>query len=702
MTSYHNKWRKFLSEQASPITKLRIFDFDETIAYTTSEVRAVDPEGRKFRFPNQHVWDNFLKQFRGKTTNELEQEGWRFDFSDFSEVRNPKENKRITQIVSYLIQANKNDRHRQLYVLTARGSDSQGPIRDYLKTINLHPDEFEGVIGLAGGSKKDAIKKMIEDHGGSVRSVHFFDDSHKNIDDVKQLEKDFPNIEFRIVHVSPEGIQKVNEEKFADYHAPKNKWIKLDPKKLGDEAKKEEDETTIADEVFALISNAYKGIGGHINLPNKQSIPADYDDWQAIDTDDDPDPDALKFSKGNKMAGGGHDGSEKAVKAYLDKTAEMLGTDGFYGELSKAMAHIMITRYHAPFVDNKEDVEKTLNKKVRWLGKHPEGKYPGYDGWYSRDIGGHREMKILLGNPPGVESKTPTIKEDVQPASFYPSRFDNLLKLLDENKDKIWVFFDTETTGLEYENEEVQITEIACASYDPKGFIEEPEEVGTFDIKISLQPETKAAMKKQTRGQTGRNPTIRDLLKMTGYGSKGVPYVQPAEALDRFEAFLDEMRSKSPSGEIMMVAQNAAFDVGIINQLYFRIDREPPGDVSFDTKAVIENHLMPVVRELMKVPEEERTAQDNQIIRSLVQGKQISGSLGKMLSAFDIKNKGWHSAIADVQMTMEMMYNIVKYLRTKSSRLRNKTSFRQFEPLGGDPVYGFRGPKKGQIPNRTK
>jgi DNA polymerase III epsilon subunit-like protein len=574
MTSYHNKWRKFLSEQASPITKLRIFDFDETIAYTTSEVRAVDPEGRKFRFPNQHVWDNFLKQFRGKTTNELEQEGWRFDFSDFSEVRNPKENKRITQIVSYLIQANKNDRHRQLYVLTARGSDSQGPIRDYLKTINLHPDEFEGVIGLAGGSKKDAIKKMIEDHGGSVRSVHFFDDSHKNIDDVKQLEKDFPNIEFRIVHVSPEGIQKVNEEKFADYHAP--------------------------------------------------------------------------------------------------------------------------------FVDNKEDVEKTLNKKVRWLGKHPEGKYPGYDGWYSRDIGGHREMKILLGNPPGVESKTPTIKEDVQPASFYPSRFDNLLKLLDENKDKIWVFFDTETTGLEYENEEVQITEIACASYDPKGFIEEPEEVGTFDIKISLQPETKAAMKKQTRGQTGRNPTIRDLLKMTGYGSKGVPYVQPAEALDRFEAFLDEMRSKSPSGEIMMVAQNAAFDVGIINQLYFRIDREPPGDVSFDTKAVIENHLMPVVRELMKVPEEERTAQDNQIIRSLVQGKQISGSLGKMLSAFDIKNKGWHSAIADVQMTMEMMYNIVKYLRTKSSRLRNKTSFRQFEPLGGDPVYGFRGPKKGQIPNRTK
>ena len=702
MPNYHNNWRKFLSEQTSPITKLRIFDFDETIAYTQSEVRATDPEGRKFRFPKQHVWDAFLKQFRGKTTDDLEKEGWKFDFSDYSEVRNPQENKRITQIITYLIRANKNDRHRQLYVLTARGKESQGPIKSYLTSIGLHGDEFEGIIGLAGGSKKIAIKKMIEDHGGTVRSVHFFDDSHKNIDDVRELEKEFPNIEFRIVHVSPEGIQKVNEEKFADYGAPKNQWVKLDPEKLKADAQKNGGEITIADEVFDLIDQAYRNIGGHINLPNKQSIPADYDGWEVIDVDDDPDPDALKFSKGNKMAGGGHDGSEKAKTAYLAKTAEMLQQNGFYGELSKALAHIMITKFHVPFVPNKEDVEKVLKKKVNWIGKHPEGKYPGYDGWYERSIGGHREMKILLGQPSGVKSKVPTMKEDVQPGSFYPSKFDDLLRLLDDNKDKIWVFFDTETTGLDYEAEEVQITEIACAAYDPKGFIEEPEEVGTFDIKISLQPQTKAAMRGQVKDPTGRNLTIRDLLRMTGYGSKGVPYVRPDEALDRFESFLDEMRSKSPSGEIMMVAQNAAFDVGIINQLYFRIDRDPPGDVSFDTKAVIENHLVPVVRELLKKSEEERTAQDNQIIKALVQGKQISGSLGKMLSAFDIKNKGWHSAIADVQMTMEMMYNIVKYLRSKESGLRNKANFRQFEPLGGDPIYGFRGSKKGQKPKRTR
>ena len=238
MPKFHNNWRKFLSEQTSPITKLRIFDFDETIAYTQSEVRATDPEGRKFRFPKQHTWDAFLKQFRGKTTDDLEKEGWKFDFSDYSEVRNPQENKRITQIITYLIRANKNDRHRQLYVLTARGKESQGPIKSYLTSIGLHGDEFEGIIGLAGGSKKIAIKKMIEDHGGTVRSVHFFDDSHKNIDDVRELEKEFPNIEFRIVHVSPEGIQKVNEEKFADYGAPKNQWVKLDPEKLKADAQK--------------------------------------------------------------------------------------------------------------------------------------------------------------------------------------------------------------------------------------------------------------------------------------------------------------------------------------------------------------------------------------------------------------------------------------------------------------------------------
>ena len=64
----------------------------------------------------------------------------------------------------------------------------------------------------------------------------------------------------------------------------------------------------------------------------------------------------------------------------------------------------MIKYHNVPFVNNQEDVEKVLGKTVEWTGPHPEGKYPGYDGWYIRKIGGeHADMKILVGRPIGIQ-----------------------------------------------------------------------------------------------------------------------------------------------------------------------------------------------------------------------------------------------------------------------------------------------------------
>ena len=54
------------------------------------------------------------------------------------------------------------------------------------------------------------------------------------------------------------------------------------------------------------------------------------------------------------------------------------------------------------------DIRKLLpGKKINIIGEHPNGKYPGYDGWYERDIGGKKHMKILLGSPQGVTIKKP-------------------------------------------------------------------------------------------------------------------------------------------------------------------------------------------------------------------------------------------------------------------------------------------------------
>ncbi len=201
----------------------------------------------------------------------------------------------------------------------------------------------------------------------------------------------------------------VSEKLWADYEHPKNQWEEIP---VGD-LKHDPDNRDITDELFALIDNAYKTIGGNYDYKQASDIPkgrgdpddsADY--WSAIDMDFDPDPDALRVGKkkssGLKLSASGHDGSRPAIDAYKQKTADLLHTPGTYGEMSKGIAHVMLSYHDAPWVGDPEVVQKVLgsSKPITWIGPHPEGKYPGIDGWYTRTIKGHTgELKIMLGTP---------------------------------------------------------------------------------------------------------------------------------------------------------------------------------------------------------------------------------------------------------------------------------------------------------------
>jgi hypothetical protein len=199
----------------------------------------------------------------------------------------------------------------------------------------------------------------------------------------------------------------LNEKKWEDYEVPKDEWFDIPLEDIKQGAIERGGEINIADELYSLIDTAYSKIGGHLKLPNVETLPGKYTDWIAVDLDDDPEPDATRFSKGPKMSGSGHDGTRKGIDAYLAKTAQLLKTQGFYGEMSKGIAHIMIKYHNVPFVPSQEDVEKVLGEPVEWLGPHPDGKYAGYDGWYIREIGGHDEMKIMVGRPIGIEILQP-------------------------------------------------------------------------------------------------------------------------------------------------------------------------------------------------------------------------------------------------------------------------------------------------------
>jgi len=202
-------------------------------------------------------------------------------------------------------------------------------------------------------------------------------------------------------YMEPDGLQ---EKKWEDFDIDKGKWRELSPSEI--ESSRDPVNVDVAEELFALIDNAYKDIGGNYDYKTPADLPGDADYWAAIDIDGDPEPDALKVGKtkafGLKSTAAGHDGSRAAIEAYKNKTGALMNTPGNYSEMSKAIAHIMLTRYDAPYVSDPEVVQAVLgpSKPIQWLGAHPEGKYPGVDGWYTRTIKNKPgELKIMLGMP---------------------------------------------------------------------------------------------------------------------------------------------------------------------------------------------------------------------------------------------------------------------------------------------------------------
>jgi hypothetical protein len=178
----------------------------------------------------------------------------------------------------------------------------------------------------------------------------------------------------------------------------KRKWVNAPTSVLG----KDNDVTR---DIYDIITKTYASIGGYVDFSKPGDLPSDFTDWIINDIDKDPEVDAVRFAKkgpgGTKFAGSATDGSSAAKKIMLNKTAKMLNQKGNYGEVSDAIAHILLTKYDVPVVTDEEQVKKLLpGKKVKWIGEHPNGKYPGVNGWYERVLTGMgKHIKIMVGKP---------------------------------------------------------------------------------------------------------------------------------------------------------------------------------------------------------------------------------------------------------------------------------------------------------------
>ncbi len=172
-------------------------------------------------------------------------------------------------------------------------------------------------------------------------------------------------------------------ELFLEVALEKNKWTSIPKNELDD----------YKNLIFDLIQNAYSGIGGHSNIKSVDDIGPNGDEFDVINLDNDPDPDAITIAKkregGKKFVATGHDGSSAAKSAVVNHKASELKHPGYYIEASGKMAEILIGKGVAVVTDENVVRKVLKGKELEWHG----------DGTYTREIGGEKKVKVLLGKP---------------------------------------------------------------------------------------------------------------------------------------------------------------------------------------------------------------------------------------------------------------------------------------------------------------
>jgi len=156
----------------APIKKIRVFDFDDTLATSNNIVIATSPDGATIELN--------AEEFAEKGAD-LKNQGYKMDFSDFNRVtdggRGP-----LFKVAEKIRNARGNE---DLFVLTARAPESQGAIYDFLKSQGL---EFkkENIVGLGNSTGEAKANWVISKAAEGYNDFYFADDAIQNVNAVRK------------------------------------------------------------------------------------------------------------------------------------------------------------------------------------------------------------------------------------------------------------------------------------------------------------------------------------------------------------------------------------------------------------------------------------------------------------------------------------------------------------------------------------
>tara|TARA_R100001510_G_C7626034_1_gene185867 strand:- start:279 stop:1067 length:789 start_codon:yes stop_codon:yes gene_type:complete len=249
---------------------------------------------------------------------------------------------------------------------------------------------------------------------------------------------------------------------------------------------------------------------------------------------------------------------------------------------------------------------------------------------------------------------------------------DEFLEYLSKNKDRIWVFLDTETLG--FNPDKHQLTEVAAKAvrYDGKKF----EEVAAYHEKAQLLSVTRLRMGRPFRG---KGMSYKDIMKMTNYGERTPRgYIDEQIVLGELHDFLYQF------DDPILVAHNSPFDIKYLNARHnvYYDNKDPYDDYEvLDTLKVMKKYFTALVTTEAKrykhrwlPPKETQHILEMRRVRKSLQKKKkkrMSLKLGNVADSLGINSDGWHSAKFDVEtliLTTEKMLELFIYSAGKELR----------------------------------
>ena len=188
---------KFARDPNTPVKKIRVFDFDDTLATTKSDVLFTAPDGTKGKLNAEE----FAKQ--GK---DLLDEGYVFDFSEFNKVTKGKPGPLLE--VAKKIQAARGT--EDVFVLTARAPEAQVAIKEFLDGVGLNIP-LKNITGLGNSTGEAKANWLVDKAAEGYNDFYFADDAYQNVKAVKDA-MSVLDVKSKVQQAKGQFSKNVNED----------------------------------------------------------------------------------------------------------------------------------------------------------------------------------------------------------------------------------------------------------------------------------------------------------------------------------------------------------------------------------------------------------------------------------------------------------------------------------------------------------